>query len=113
MILADTVTVTRRELLRDEAGNPIYDDYGNDQYVDVEVAYPAEVRPLGSAETVGGRQTVESRYRVFLPPTATDVTATDALGWRDATLELQGDVEPHTIGGRVHHYEVIAARITG
>lgn len=113
MILRDRVTVVRRELLRDEAGNPVYDGDGNDQYVDVQSAVRAEVRPLGSSETVGDRTTVQSRYRVFLPASATDVTASDAVTWRGIKLELQGDVEAHTLGGRVHHFEVIAQRVTG
>lgn len=107
MILRDEVTVQRRVLL------PEPDEYGNDQYEDVEQPYAAEVRPLGSSETVGDRQTVQSRYRLFLPASAVAISATDAVTWRGIELELQGDVEPHTLGRVLHHCEVIAQRVTG
>ncbi len=52
--------------------------------------YAAEVRPLGSQEPIEGP--VSTRYRVFLPASATDITPADAVRWRGMTLELQGEV---------------------
>lgn len=106
MILRDTVTVLRRIL----AGT---DEYGNDIYDDVPTPYAAEVRPLGSAETVGDRQTVQTRYRLFLPAAAVAISATDAVTWRGIKLELQGDIEAHTLGRSLHHCEVIAQKVSG
>lgn len=107
MILHDEVTVLRRVRLPDP------DEYGNDVYDDVPTPYPAEVRPLGSSETVGDRTQVQTRYRVFMPAAAVAISATDAVTWRGVTLELEGDVEPHTLGRSLHHVEVIAQRVTG
>ncbi len=107
MILRDTVTVARRVLL------PEPDAYGNDQFTDVQEPYAAEVRPLGSAETVEGRTQVQTRYRMFLPAAAVALSASDAVTWRGITLEMQGDIEPHTLGSTLHHVEVIAARVSG
>ena len=106
MILRDTVTVLRRML----TGT---DEYGNDVYEDSATPYAAEVRPLGSAETVGDRTQVQTRYRLFLPASAVTLTPSDAVTWRGVTLELQGDIEPHTLGRSLHHVEVIAARVSG
>jgi hypothetical protein len=103
MILRDRITVVRRVVIG-------RDRYGNDVLQDPEHTYAAEIRPRGSQEPIEGPFT--TRYRVFLPASADDVTPADAVRWRGATLKLQGDVEPHTFGGRLHHFEVIAQRTT-
>lgn len=104
MILKDKVTVLRRVMVgRDERGNAIYED--------VEVPYRAEVRPLTSQENpASGGVTVTTRHRVFLGRSAQSIAPTDALTWRGVKYEVQGDIEPHTIGGRLHHYEAIVVR---
>lgn len=107
MILYDRVGVITREVTG-------YDDYGNPITEDVETLFPAEVRPLDSSETVAGRSQVQSWYRMFLPPAALDViTSASALAWRGRTYEVDGDVEPHSLRGRVHHVELIAHRVSG
>ena len=107
MILHDRVTVVERQLTG-------YDGYGNPVYEDVETAWPAEVRPLGSSETVAGRSQVQSRYRVFLPAAALDTLSSGgAIGYRGKSYEIEGDVEPHALRGRLHHVELIAHRVSG
>lgn len=106
MILSDRVTVKRRE----QTGE---DDYGLPIYDDVETIYPAEVRPLSSTETVAAGQQVTTRFRVFLPPSAVDVTPSDALRWRERDYEAEGSVEPHLARGRLHHFEAVMKRVTG
>ena len=97
MIFADRIEVLRRVVVGT-------DSYGNDVTEDAVTVYPAEVRPMSSQEPINGP--VTTRYRIFLPASATDVTAADAVRWRGRTLELR--VQPHSIGGRLHHHEVIA-----
>jgi hypothetical protein len=107
VILRDRVTVVERVHVG-------YDDYGNPVHEDVETEWPAEVFPLSSSETVAGRSQVESRYRVFLPPGALDVLSSGgAIGYRGKDYEIEGDVEPHTLRGRLHHVELIAHRVSG
>lgn len=106
MILYDRVTVTRRvKIGEDPFGDPIYEDQ--------EVPYRAEVRPLSSEENVAAGQQVTTRFRVFLAPDADDVTPADALTWRGRAYEIQGSVEPHSINGRLHHFEAVVQRVTG
>lgn len=103
MILHDKVAVLRREQIgKDEYGTPIYGD--------VEIASPAEVRPLTSDEATDTTGIVTTRYRVFLPPSADELTSVDALTWRGQKYEVMGDYEPHLVGGRLHHIEVIVRR---
>lgn len=79
------------------------------------VTFPAEVRPLGSSETVDPTSAqVSSRYRVFLPAEAeTTVNPQGTITWRGKVYDIDGDVEPHTVMGRVHHVECIVKRTTG
>jgi hypothetical protein len=107
VILYDRVTVVQRELTG-------YDDYGNPVYSDVETVFPAEVRPLESSETVAGRTQVQTWFRMFLPVAALDsLSSGGAIGWRGKSYEIEGDVEPHSLRGRVHHVELIAKRVSG
>lgn len=107
MILHDRVGVIERtETGYDQLGNPIYED--------VETLFPAEVRPLDSSETVNAASQVQTRYRVFLLPAALGLlTSGGAITWRGKSYEIEGDVEPHTLRGRVHHVELIARRTSG
>lgn len=106
MILHDSVTVLRRvQIGVDEYYTPIYDD--------VETIVPAEVRPLTSEETPGTTTLVKTRYRVFLPTSATELTSIDAMTWRGQTFEVVGDYEPHVVNGRLHHIEVVVQRRGG
>ena len=75
MILRDRITVVRRVVIG-------RDRYGNDVLQDPEHTYAAEIRPRGSQEPIEGPFT--TRYRVFLPASADDVTPADAVRWRGA-----------------------------
>lgn len=79
------------------------------------VTFPAEVRPLGSAETVDPTSAqVSSRYRVFLPAAAEGTVGSQGtITWRGKVYDIDGDVEPHTVMGRVHHVEFLVKRTTG
>lgn len=102
MILHDRVTVLNRQQVgEDEYGTPVYDN--------VETAFPAEVRPMTSEESPDTGAT-STKYRVFLPPTAADLTRTDAVTWRGQVYEVIGDYEPHLVSGRLHHIEVVVQR---
>lgn len=106
MILHDRVTVLRRVKVGEDAmGEPIYEDQL--------IPYRAEVRPLGSDENVAAGQQVTTRFKVFLSRRAEDVTPADALTWRGRSYEIQGSVEPHTINGRLHHFEAVVQRVSG
>ena len=89
-----------------------YDDYGNPIVEERRVKYRAEVQPLSTTETVAVGQQVETRYRLFLPPNTT-LNATGAVWWEGKSYEVQGDIEPHKLVGRVHHYEATIQRVTG
>lgn len=104
MIFHDRVRVLRRVLVG-------YDAHGNPRYQDQEHPYRAEVRPLSTKDSSDpASSTVITRFRVFLPASASGLVGTDALTWRGASYEIEGTVEPHTINGRLHHYEVLVKR---
>lgn len=84
---------------RDTRGNPIpYVDHG---------PYRAEVQPLNSAESVAaGVPPLSTYYRLVLEPAGQILTSTSRVKWRGRTFAVDGDVEPHTVRGRLHHLEV-------
>ena len=102
MILHDRVTVVTREQYYDDYGTPLWRD-GPPR------AVPAEVRPMTSEES-DTTTIVETRYKVFLPPTEDGLTAQDKISWRGQPFEVLGDYEPHLVGGRLHHLEVVVRR---
>jgi hypothetical protein len=107
MIFHDTITL----MVRTRTGT---DDYGAPIYTTTSTDYRAEVRPLGSAENVDGRDQVTTRYRVFLPASlAGTVNSTSAITWTGGTYQVDGDVERHKVGGRLHHLEAVVKRTTG
>ena len=77
------------------------------------VTFRGELRPLTGAETDNGtRDTVVTRFRLFFPRHVT-LTATSTVAVAGTDYKIVGEPEPHSIGGRVHHYEVLLERITG
>jgi len=89
------------------------DPYGAPVYSTENVTVPAELRPLGSIETVSAvNDTVTTRYRMF---SNVDITADGAtwFTWLGSSYKIAGDVEHHTIGGRLHHHEAIVVRYSG
>lgn len=89
------------------------DPFGNDVYgPDVDDVFYGEFRPLASDEKVDkGTETPVTYFRVFLPPSASQITAYDKLVILGQEYRIQGQPEPHNIAGRVHHYEVMVTRI--
>lgn len=105
------------------AGTGIYRDtitltWGTESHV-----VPAAVWPLGVDQTVspgGAGSTVVTRYRLALPPVV-EIPAYGAVDMRiawggytgDGALYLEGAVERHMIGGRLHHYEATTRAVGG
>lgn len=107
MIFHDRVSVIER--VQDGWG-----DLGNPIWIETEVPYPAEVRPLFSSETVVAGSQVQSRYRVYMPGRAeAAVSSQGAVTWRGRRFEVEGDVEPHVVMGRLAHIEFIAHFVSG
>lgn len=102
MILHDQIRLYLEEDTgeKDAYGKPIYDwvDYGN---------VPADVRALEPADAVEGERVI-SRYRVTLSadvPIPSNIGDHLEIGWADLILHVDGTVERHMFGGRLHHYE--------
>lgn len=89
----------------DPLGNPIF---GPDE----EITFYGELRPLQGSETIAGRDAVTTRYRMFIPRTIT-ITSFDKITINGTEYDVEGEPEPHSIGGRLHHYEVIVKRVAG
>lgn len=109
MILHDKVTVVRRV----DTGER--DPWGNQIFEDVEAVFRAQVQPLDTREnpTPSGSEVAVTRYRVFLAPSAGDISATDAITWRGHDYEVEGHLEQHVAQGRLHHLEAIMRRQSG
>jgi len=106
VILRERITVTRQI----DTGRT--DAHGNIIYESVEVPYRAEVSPLQSDEYFkGGTQFDKSRLRVTLPASATDLGTDSSLTWRGTVYAFEGTPQPHVIGGRIHHHELIVSTI--
>lgn len=105
MILHDTVTRLRAELVDGPYGNQQH-DWANA----TSETYPAEVQPMPTSEDVASQQRVTTRFRVLLGPTA-DIEATDRIVWGGNTYEVDGDVLPWKRRGVLHHYEALLLRV--
>ncbi|AUH69797.1 MULTISPECIES: hypothetical protein [Gordonia] len=112
MIYRDRVKVAYRIDTGEE------DAHGNPIETIVEKNVLANVWPLGTEQKLDGdRQYVRTRYQMILAPTV-DIPAYigDALTitWRDyVTLYVDGSVERHYMGSKLHHYELITKAIVG
>lgn len=97
---ADTVTIERATPSTD-------DDFGNPTltWASHLAGVPATVQPVDSAEQLGSRDEIVTRYRMHCAPDV-DVTGTDRVVWRDRTLQVDGDVEQHSRRGAPHHLEM-------
>ena len=91
-----------------------YDDFGNEIVLPPQsVTFRGELRPLTGAETDNGtRDMVITRFRLFYPRKRT-MTATSTVTVSGVEYKVVGEPEPHSIGGRLHHYEVLLERVTG
>lgn len=105
MLFRDKISVvTRVKTGEDKYGVPVYEE--------TTVDHRAEVRPISSEENTAGAQQVITRYRLFVGPRV-ELDPTSAITWRGAEYEIAGGIEPHTQGGRLHHFEAIMERVTG
>ena len=100
------VTVPGEIIGKDPRGNPIYSD-------PVVTTHYGEFRPLQGDEDYRTGENITQRFRVFLPPSAGETPGTSSLEILGHAYQLVGNTEPHNIGGRVHHYEVVVERVTG
>lgn len=95
-----------------------YDAHGNPIVSTVDQNVLANVWPLGTEQKMdAGRTYVRSRYQMILAPTV-EIPASigDALTitWRDyENLFVDGSVERHYRGSKLHHYELITKAIVG
>ena len=103
------VILRRSEVGEDDLGIPIYGT--------TETTVRGELVPLSGEESTAAQQQVVTRFRAFLPPSCGGLGApepTDALKDPEGLkYEVKGQPEPHRLGGRVHHWELIVERITG
>lgn len=91
-----------------------YDEFGNEIISPPKtVTFRGELRPLTGAETDNGtRDMVITRFRLFYPRRIA-FTATSTVAVSGIEYKVVGEPEPHSIGGRVHHREVLLERVTG
>lgn len=107
MIYRTRITLLRRGQVigEDEYGRPLYGP-------DTTTAFYGEVRPLAGEENTAAMQQVTTRFRMFLPP-GVNADAVDRVDHLGLSYRIVGQPEPHTIGGRLHHLEVLVERVTG
>lgn len=107
MRLHDQITRHRNgEVVTDPYGNPV-----GDWEDPTSVTYPAEVQPLSATEDVVDQQRTDTRWRLWLGPTA-DLLATDRVEWDGQMYEIEGDVERWKQRGTLHHLKAILVKIT-
>ena len=84
---------------RDPRGNPL-------PMVE-EGPFPANVDPVRSDESVSrGQPPLTLYYHLIVPPHVGEIMNPNSkVKWLGRQLEVQGDVEPWTLQGRIHHYE--------
>ncbi|MFE6282436.1 hypothetical protein [Streptomyces sp. NPDC057877] len=101
-----TVTVLR-PLGQDGFGDPLPGDPAETEVTG------AFMQPAGTTERTDDRDTVDSAWTCFLPPTA-DIRATDRIRWRSTVYEVDGDPQPFDdLRGATRHIEVRLRRVTG
>lgn len=105
MQLADVITRKRAPLVTDRYGKQV-----RDWSAAASVDYPAEVQPVSSTENVVNQARTETRWRVWLGPSA-DLAATDRVVWDGVTFEVEGDVERWKRRGRLHHLRAVLVRV--
>jgi hypothetical protein len=95
-------------------GGYIEDEFHNEIPVPGEtITFRAELRPLtGDEKDSAERDLIVTRFRLFYPRTIM-LTALCTVNVNGQEYKIVGQPEPHSIGGRVHHYEVLLERITG
>ena len=105
--LKDHVTVVHTELVGGSYNSKVRDWAHATRTVE-----PAEVQQLGSTEDVVLQQRTETRWRLFLRPTAV-LAAADRVEWDGKTLEVVGEPDRPRLGGRPHHVEAVLRVVSG
>jgi hypothetical protein len=104
--LRDRVTVLNATTSEDPFGNAV-PDWGTA----TEKVEPAKLSPVTSDEVVVNEDTVEARWHVTLLP-GTAATRRSRIEWRALTLEVDGEVQPHTDNrGRIRHRGAYLKRV--
>lgn len=75
--------------------------------------YPAAVQPINSDQNMAAQNQVITRFRMFLARSAPEVDNSTPVTWRGKDYMVVGAAEPHTINGRLSHYEYVMERVTG
>lgn len=103
---------------------PLVSGYGGQQERDWDAAsvkadIPCNVQPDDGSEELERRETTVTRWRLFCGPSE-PLTAYSRVRWAGALdpdgvtvsdLEVEGDVEVHSLRGRRHHLEVRLKRV--
>lgn len=94
----------------DSHGNPIYDS--------VEADVLANIWPIATDTSVDGTSVrVKTRYRMVLAPTVSIPSGIGngiTVSWRDyPQLLVDGSVERHYVGSKLHHYELTTQEVIG
>ncbi|MGX9295223.1 hypothetical protein [Tsukamurella paurometabola] len=94
---------------------PQYNEDGNEIYDEVDKVVPGQVVPVtGGTRTELGHVYDETRYQMMLAPTLNLPLSSTPVQyeWKGITLDAAGPAERHMLGGRLHHYEVMSAKLT-
>lgn len=105
MLLHDRVTIVVVEPAYDNWGQPIPGG------VRTEHVIPAEVQPINSdvsLERHSSAEIVTTRFRITTTPTDLEIEPATEVLWNNYVLRTEGEIEPHSLRGRVHHIEFIA-----
>lgn len=106
-LLRDTVTVVRAPLIPGPYNADTW-DWANA----VRTTVAGSVHPVSSTEDVVLQQRTETRWKLYLAPTA-DLRATDRVEWDTGSYEVDGEVERHKARGLLHHYSAVLTRVVG
>ena len=105
MLLSDSIVRRRAPLVTGAYGKQV-----RDWAQATSVTYQAEVQPVSSTEDVVNAAETETRWRIWLHPSA-DLAASDRVVWDGATYEVDGDVERWKERGRLHHLRAVLVRV--
>ncbi|MGB3303722.1 MAG: hypothetical protein WBA98_13630 [Gordonia sp. (in: high G+C Gram-positive bacteria)] len=93
------------------------DAHGNPITSTVDQTVLANVWALGTDQKLdAGRAYVRTRYQMILAPTVDippGVAPSIRVTWKMYTMFIDGGVERHYVGSKLHHYELITKEIVG
>lgn len=106
-LLRDTVQIVRAPLIPGPYNAETY-DWANATRTTV----AGSVHPVSSTEDVVLQSRTETRWKLYLAPTAT-IFATDRVEWSGAEFEVDGEPELWKQRGIAHHLKVILRKVSG